>query len=285
MIPKILDLHMHSTVSDGSDSPEELLENVRRSGIELFALTDHDDISGCSVIRSELKDNDPGFISGVEFSCKDDKGKYHILGYGYDPDSDSIKDIVALGHKYRMDKAQARIDHLKNEFGISLPEEEIKNFLELKNPGKPHLGNLLVKYGYAPDKEQAIRDILDKAHFKKQYIRPEEAIEGIIGASGIPVLAHPIYGSGDQLILADEMDQRLKRLISFGLKGVEAFYSGFTDKMRDQMIGFAEKYDLYITAGSDYHGSNKLVVLGDTGISEDTVFPEGLIRFIKDVRR
>lgn len=285
MIAESIDLHMHSVISDGSDTPREILDKVKAAGIELFALTDHDDISGCDVIRSIIKKGDPAFISGVEFSCKDEYGRYHILGYGYDPSSDSVKDVVELGHRYRMDKAKARIEHLRSDHGIVLPDEEVEAFMSLKNPGKPHLGNLLVKYGYADTKEQAIREIIDRSHFKKMYVRPEEAIGGIIGAGGIPVLAHPIFGSGDQLITGDEMDRRLQRLISFGLKGVEAFYSGFSDEMREQMLGLASVYDIYITAGSDYHGTNKKVRLGDTGYDPEGIRPDGLLRFIDDVRR
>ena len=285
MIYKYIDLHMHSSISDGSDSPAELLKKVKDTGIELFALTDHDDISGCAMIRAMLGDDDPDFISGVEFSCKDEFGKYHILGYGYEPDSDPIRDVVDLGHRYRMEKAKARIDCLRDQLDIILPDNEIDVFFALDNPGKPHLGNLLVKYGYADSKEQAITEIIDRLDYADRYVRPEEAISGILGAGGIPVLAHPLFGSGNQLITGDEMDRRLQRLISFGLKGIEAFYSGFSDDMCDQMLNFASLYDLYITAGSDYHGTNKRIRLGDNGLSPDGRYPEGLIRFMEDVRR
>ena len=112
-----------------------------------------------------------------------------------------------------------------------------------------------------------------------------EAIRGILGAGGVPVLAHPSYGSGDQLIFGEEMDARLKRLIGFGLQGVEAFYSGFTPRIRKEMLNFAEQYDLYITAGSDYHGRNKMIKLGDTGLAGIPCeeYPRGLKRFLERV--
>lgn len=96
------------------------------------------------------------------------------------------------------------------------------------------------------------------------------------------MLAHPTYGSGDQLILGEDMDRRLRRLMNFGLMGVEAFYSGFTEKIRGELLGFAERYGLYVTAGSDYHGTNKLIELGDTGLQSDTEWPFGLRRFLTD---
>ena len=92
-----IDLHMHSTVSDGTDTPEELLARVQEAGIELFALTDHDALKGCDMIRKARKPGDPQFLNGVEFSCRDELGKYHILGYGYDPDSPSILNVVEKG--------------------------------------------------------------------------------------------------------------------------------------------------------------------------------------------
>lgn len=274
-----VDLHMHSNISDGSDSPEELLAKVKEAGIEMFALTDHDDVRGCIRVLNALKDGDPRFITGIEFSCVDEEGKYHILGYGYDINAAPINDTVSRVHEYRMSKARARVDAVRNDYGFDIPEEEIDGFLSLPNPGKPHLANLLIKHGYAQSREQAFRDILDKIPFKAQYIRPEEAIDAILKSGGIPVLAHPVYGSGDQLILGEEMEERLKRLIGFGLKGVEAFYSGFTFKMTDQMLSLADRFGLYVTAGSDYHGTNKMIPLGDNGI-EDACLPQGMKNFL-----
>ena len=278
-----IDLHMHTTVSDGSDTPEEILANVREAGIGLFSVTDHDAVKGCGMIRKALKDGDPMFLNGAEFSCKDIYGKYHILAYNYDPESEAIKGLVELGHSYRMHKVLARLDYIREKFGFTFPQWEIDKLLSLDNPGKPHIGNLMVKYGYASDRRQAIREYIDGLKFNLQYVKPEEAIESILGAGGIPVLAHPSYGSGDQVIIGDEMDERLKRLKEFGLQGVEAFYSGFSGRLTEELLVFAEKYDFYVTAGSDYHGRNKLVVLGDTGSFDGTNAPEGLIRFIEAV--
>ena len=276
-----IDLHMHSVISDGTDTPEEILRRVREAGIGLFSVTDHDAIASSRIMPGLLKDGDPRFLPGVEFSCKDEEGKYHILGYGYDPDGATIRGVVDHGHRLRMHKITARIDLLKSEFGITFPQEALKHLLSLANPGKPHLGNLMVKYGYASTKEEAIQQFIDKLPFRNRYIRPEEAIEGILGAGGIPVLAHPSFGSGDQLILGEDMDRRIRRLMEFGLMGLEGFYSGFTPKLNREILSFARQYGLYVTAGSDYHGRNKLVELGDTGLDDE--IPEGMRRFLSTV--
>ena len=277
-----LDLHMHSTVSDGTDTPEALLARVKEAGLGLFSLTDHDAVKGSRLIRSLRQPDDPLFLTGIECSCRDDEGKYHILGYGYDPDAASIRQLVEKCHSLRLSKVRARLDFLAERFGVRFPPEELKALFALDNPGKPHIGNLMVKYGYAPAKNLAIREYIDRLSFRDEYLSPEEAIAGILAAGGIPVLAHPAYGDGDQLVLGEEMDARLRRLTGFGLRGVEAFYSGFTDKLRRQMLDFAERYGLYVTAGSDYHGTNKLVALGDTGLGAPESWPEGLRRFLKD---
>ena len=279
-----IDLHMHTTVSDGTDTPEEIYSRVLEEGITLFSITDHDAVKGCKEILSLLgKDSPARFITGAEFSARDEGGKYHILGYGYDPAGKSINALVSKGHSLRLSKMTSRISFLKNEFGFEFSGEDIANLFKLDNPGKPHLGNLMVKYGYAESKEQAIDEYINKAGFKSERIGPAETIEAILGSGGIPVLAHPFYGSGDQLILGDEMDARLRHLMDMGLKGVEAFYSGFSVKLIKQMLSFADEYGLYVTAGSDYHGVNKLVKLGDTGFDPEFEIPRGMREFIRIV--
>lgn len=280
-----MDLHMHTTISDGTDSPEMVLVRVKEAGIDLFSVTDHDAVRGCQTLLHLRRAEDPAFLPGVEFSCRDELGQYHILGYGYEPEADAIHSVVDLGHSFRMNKVKARLDFLKTRFGFEFPEDELKTLLSMPNPGKPHIGNLMVKFGYAETKEQAIRSFINQLHFRSEYVRPEQAIRGILDSGGIPVLAHPSYGSGDQLILGEEMDRRIRRLMDFGLQGLEGFYSGFTAKLRSEILDFARKYELYVTAGSDYHGGNKLVRLGDTGLSEAQEWPEGLKRFLEEVPR
>lgn len=278
-----IDLHLHSVISDGSDTPSEILAHVKRAEIGLFSITDHDAIKSCEAMREVWKVGDPHFLSGVEFSCKDEEGQYHILGYGYDPESESIEQVVHEGHNYRMRKCIARLDFLKSEYQIDFPADEVEALLALNNPGKPHLGNLMVKYGYAATKEDAIFNYINNVQFESEYVRPEDAIKGILDAGGITVLAHPSYGNGDQIIVGGQMEERLERLIGFGLQGVEAYYSGFTKKLQEEMLYLADRYDLYVTAGSDYHGKNKMIAIGDTNLGDVSEAVPGLQRFLQDV--
>ena len=278
--PEKIDLHMHTRVSDGTDSPKEILAKVKEAGIGLFSVTDHDAIKGCQELSAAITADDPKFICGAEFSCRDEKGKYHILAYGYDPNGESINALVDKGHDFRMRKTKTRLEQLAERFGIHLPENEIKKLLELDNPGKPHIGNLMVKYGFAVSKDEAIDNVLNKIKTKVEYLRPEEAIQKILESGGVPVLAHPTYGDGEQLIMGEEMEERILHLLPMGIRGLEAYYSGFTGRMTQELLRFAERFALYVTAGSDYHGSNKLVPLGDTNLDHTEDAHPALLQFL-----
>lgn len=277
-----IDLHMHTTASDGTDTPEQLLRNVKAAGIDVFSVTDHDTAEAVKIMRGIMREGDPVFIPGVEFSCKDENGKCHILGYGFDPENPEVQKVVAEGHGIRVKKVRQRLDFLKSEFGISFPEEDVSYLFSLNNPGKPHIAELMVKHGFAENKKQAFGGYLNRISSESEHVKPQTAISAVLAGGGIPVLAHPFYGSGEELIVGEDMEKRLRRLVEYGLRGIEAYYSGFSRKLQNEAIFLAEKYDLMITAGSDYHGSNKLVKLGDTGIYENSDRPAGLIRFLKN---
>ena len=278
-----IDLHMHTSVSDGTDTPEELLLRVKEAGIALFSATDHDAVKGCTRILNARKPDDPAFLCGVEFSCKDEEGQYHILGYGYDPDAAPINAVIDTGHAMRMRKLTGRLTFLEVQFGFTFPQKALDELYRTDNPGKPHLGNLMVRYGYAKTRDEAIKVYLNQASFPDEYVRPETAIDAILRSGGIPVLAHPCYGNGDQLILGDDLDRRVQKLIGFGIRGLEAFYSGFPRKLRNAVLSLAARYDLFVTAGSDYHGKNKMIRPGDTGLLSLSEAPEALHRFLAEV--
>ena len=267
-----VDLHLHTLISDGTDSLSEIIENVRKAELDLFSVTDHDSIKGGIMIPPMLAAIEPeqrtAFVRGIEFSCEDELGKYHILGYGYDPAVPGIAEVVAEGHMMRMKKTKARLEFLQKEFQFQFTEKEISELLSKDNPGKPHIANLMIQHGYAEDIKDAINHYINKKEFQNEHVRPEDAIRGILKSGGIPVLAHPT---------------RLQHLIGFGLAGVEAYYSGFSPKIQSECLAFAEQFDLYITAGSDYHGGNKMIEIGWTNLEDMAEAPPGLLRFLQDV--
>lgn len=284
--PEIIDLHMHSTASDGTDTPAEIVGKVREAGIGLFSVTDHDGIAGAVEVERILeneKEEPLLFVKGIEFSCKDDGGKYHILGYNYDKDNETLNRVVQLAHENRLNKVMLRLDFLKTEFGFDFRQEDIDALLKNNNPGKPHIANMMIQYGYADSIQGAMKDYLNKKKFPNAYISPETAIQTILESGGVPVLAHPSYGDGSQLIVGEEMKERLNRLLDYGLQGLEGYYSGFSPKLIHEILLLAEKNDLYVTAGSDYHGKNKLVTLGDTNLDALSEGCTGLKRFLERV--
>ena len=286
-LPEIIDLHMHTTVSDGTDTPEEIIEKVRDAGIEMFAVTDHDAVDGAvrinTMTESAPEGQMPVFLKGVEFSCQDELGKYHILGYGYDENSSSLRETVKKSHDYRMSKVMDRIDFLKDRFGFTFKQEDIDEIFRNANPGKPHISKMMIKYGYASSIEDAMNNYLNKKKFPNRTISPQEAVNSILSGGGVPVLAHGFFGDGSQLILGNDMEERIRHLLDFGIEGLECYYSGFTAKLVGQMLDFADKYDLYATAGSDYHGGNKLVRLRDTNLDKVSDDPGRVRKFLERV--
>jgi len=268
------DLHMHSIYSDGTDAPAELIANVRKAGIDLFALTDHDTAEGCAAVEALLQPGDPRFIGGIEFSCRDAMGKYHMLGYCYDVKKKPIRDAVAFAHEIRMQKLYNRFDFLREQYGFTFTDSEKEALCSLKNPGKPHFAALLLEKGYVPDKAAGF-EIFSGYHGHEPSLAPEAAIDAILEADGIPVLAHGILADGSKNLSREEITQRVARFKAAGLMGLECYYSTFTPQQKEIMLSLAKEYNLFVTAGSDYHGFNKPVRLGQTNDPD----PEHLRRF------
>ena len=265
-----IDLHMHSSFSDGTDTPEELLRKVREAGIDIFSLTDHDEIGAGKAILSARGPGDPQLIAGAEFSCRDEYGKYHILGYRYDPNAESVTRLVKRAHGLRIIKAFRRVEWLERTYGFKFPPEDIADLLSHRNPGKPHIADMMTAHGYAPDRSAAITQYISRCPVQIEYVTPNEAISAILQGGGIPVLAHGLFGNGDQKdhpLTRGEMEERVIRLKDAGLQGLECFYSGFTAEQTELMLELKNRYGLFATAGSDYHGTNKAIAPGDIGTS------------------
>ena len=193
------DFHMHSVFSDGTDSPEELLDKIKIAGIDVFSLTDHDTCAGCEQMSALIKNNRaPYFIPGIEFSTEDEHGKYHILGYGFRMEDSEVTRVAAYCHESRLIKAQKRMDFLKDAFGFAFSDDEIRLVLQQNNPGKPHIARLCVSHGYAKSITDAIDNYLSKYPGKDEKLTPQQAIQTILLSDGVPVLAHGFFGSGAQ---------------------------------------------------------------------------------------
>ncbi len=277
-----VDLHVHSKASDGTCKPEEIADEVKEKGLLFFALTDHDTYEGGMELLSKRPEEAGRFVLGIELSCKDELGKYHILGYRFDPNNVAMMQIVEEAHDTRIFKVLNRIRILREQFGFTFTTDEIDELMANPNPGKPHIANLMLKHHYAKERGEAI-GLINRCRVKSRHLTPERAIGAITEAGGIAVLAHSYFGDGAQNLTLEEVKERVKRFEPIGLQGLECFYSRYTEEQRLQLLAFAQERGLYVTAGSDYHGSNKKVVLGDTGLMPDDTVPEGLTRFLEAV--
>lgn len=255
-----IDLHMHSAASDGTDSPAGLIETVKRVGIRIFSLTDHDTVEGVAEIAGRVPEG-VVFLPGIEFSCTAPSGKCHILGYGCDMRRGAFQEILERVGALRRTKLETRLAFLE-ERGIRLPEEEIARLRGMPSAGKPHLANLMVKYGYAASREDAIRDTLNLCRTGSTRIPADTAIRAILASGGIPVWAHPLGGEGERETPEDQFQAVLSELLGCGLKGLECYYSKYPLARCRRLEGIAQEHRLLVSGGSDYHGANKKVAPG-----------------------
>ena len=265
-----IDLHIHSHYSDGSDSIPELVEKIKSLGIKIFALTDHDTVAGCEEVKKILP-SDITFIPSVELTCREDWLKCHILGYNCDYNNKTLLDLIEKGKKLRRQKLETRIKYLEEVWDIELTDDELSWLYSRKSVVKTHIANILVKRGLASDNVSAMQKYLDGCKSGDTRFTGKEAINAIVSAGGIPIWAHPLGGEGEIHIAPDEFYKRYEVLKNIGIKGLECHYSRYTKKEADFLVDFAKRNNLFITGGSDYHGTNKDIPLGKLNVENTPV--------------
>lgn len=271
----LADLHMHTRFSDGSDDARSFIENIKKSRLSVFALTDHDTVDGIEAVRAELSD-DPHFIAGVEFSCICPLGKCHVLGLGIDPQDELLRASLAKGERVRQEKLAKRLVHLKENHGIVFNEEEMAYIRAQNRVGKPHLANLLIRRGLATDLTDAIKKYLDLPEGESDRIPTDEAIRAITAAGGIPVWAHPLGGEGEKCLTESDFRTLLAALLSYGIRGLECYYSRYSMENIEFLLHAAKENHLLISGGSDYHGANKNIAIGELNAEKIPVDGEKL---------
>ena len=269
------DLHLHSNYSDGSASVEELVNTVVKSGIKIFALTDHDTVAGVNETEHFIT-NDVRFIKGVELTCKIDDIRCHILGYNIDPETKELKELIELGKKLRRQKLETRVKYLKEVWNIELTKDELGWLYSRQSVVKTHFANILVNRGLSDNNVDAMKKYLDGCKTGNTKFDGKMAINVIKASSGIPVWAHPLGGEGERHLTEQEFLPQLKTMLECGIKGLECFYSRYSLAEISFLKKCAEKNNLIITGGSDWHGTNKTVPIGrlnteDIEISSDEI--------------
>lgn len=242
-----VDLHVHTTASDGELSPQEVMRKAFKDGVEILSITDHDTLEGLEGFTPESVI----FIPGVEISARFER-TLHILGYGFDPQNDALRKTLSDLQRKRSVRNEMMLDRARS-IGFELSMEELQEIARNDVIGRPHFARLMMRKGYVSSYEEAFEKYLGKGkilYVEKEKLEPERAIELILKAGGIPVLAHP-YQTG---LEGEEFEGFIKRLKGYGLKGIEVFYPEHTGRMMEEYLELSRKYDLLVTGGSDFHG-------------------------------
>ena len=252
----VADLHVHSNNSDGSDRVENLVKEIKKANLEIFALTDHDTIAGCIEITKYIPENIK-FIPSIELTCQTGDIKCHILGFNCNPADEKLNALIQKGKELRRKKLETRLDYIKNVLHIDLTNDELNWLYSRKSVVKTHLANLLVKRKMAKTNVEAMQKYLDGIKTGNTRFSIEEAIDAIVTSGGIPVWAHPLGGEGEKHIAHEKFMPRLEKMIAYGIKGLECYYSRYTLEEVKFLINCANSNNLLISGGSDYHGTNK----------------------------
>ena len=248
-----IDLHVHTTASDGTESPSAVVALAKQSGLSAIAVTDHDCVSGYREALEAGNALGVEVVPGIEISTKYG-GAVHILGYFVDPESEHLQPVLEWIVKDR-DLRNRRMAEMMRADGIDVDYDEMKQrFGDVV--GRPHFARILVESG----KAESIKDAFDKYVEKgKKYWLPrnfidiESSIQIILDAGGVPVLAHPFQYKRDDAGLRE----LIQHCMECGLRGMECRYSGYTPEQENYLEALAEEYSLIRTGGSDFHGSNK----------------------------
>ncbi len=256
-----VDLHLHTLFSDGTDSFEELFLKLRKEGINICSVTDHDTIDFYLNTNTDNYENIK-FITGVEFSCISKSGKSHILGYDFSINSPSVKKIIDKGQEMRRRKLRERLEYLENVIGLKLLPKDKDYLYSLKSAGKPHIAKILIDMGLADTITDGINKYLKNIPGGDNRPQASFVIEAIESAGGVAVWAHPLGGEGERLLEKDEFSEKLDDLMSCGIRGIECYYSRYNKEQSVFLSQEADRYKLLKSGGSDYHGNVKNIRLG-----------------------
>lgn len=278
---EICDLHTHTTASDGSDSPVELVQKAAQAGLKAVAITDHDTVAGIQEGLEAGGQFNIEVIPGVELSAKSDKGNMHILGYFIDVSANSLQEVLATVQQARAERNPAILSKLV-DLGLPVDMEEVKELAGEGQVGRPHIARVMVQKGYVKSVGEAFNKYLKKggpAYAPKSILEPADAITAIHKGGGVAVLAHPISlePSGPE-----ELAAIIKKMVDYGIDGIECYYSEYTPQFTELCLSLTQKFALVPTGGSDYHGKAKPYIRLGKG-KGDLQVPYSCVKELKGV--
>jgi predicted metal-dependent phosphoesterase TrpH len=252
-----IDLHSHSTASDGTLAPAELIREAKRAGLSALALTDHDTIDGNAEASAEAKTLGIDFLPGIEISCQVPRpATMHLLGYGVDVSNKTFSDTLRALIEARDQRNLKIVEALQTQ-GVAITLDEVEREAGGDVVGRPHMAAILVRKGYVSSVKQAFDKYLGQggsAYFDKERLTQREAIDLVHKSRGLIVLAHPVQLRTEN---SAQLERIIKGLKDQGLDGIETIHSDHDDATIEQLTRLANKYSLLKTGGSDFHGGNK----------------------------
>ncbi|MFE2042969.1 PHP domain-containing protein [Streptomyces sp. NPDC059477] len=256
-----IDLHTHSTASDGTDSPAELVRKAAAAGLDVVALTDHDTTRGHAEAVAAVP-RGLTLVTGAELSCRIDGISMHMLAYLFDAGEPALLAERELVRDDRVPRAKGMIAKL-NALGVPVTWEQVERIAGNGSVGRPHLATALVELGVVPSVDGAFtKDWLadgGRAHMDKHETDPFEAIRLVKAAGGVTVFAHPGAGKRGRTV----PEAAIGELAAAGLDGIEVDHMDHDPGTRTRLRGLAGELGLLVTGSSDYHGSRKTCVLGE----------------------
>lgn len=247
---KFADLHLHTIFSDGTYAPEEIVSQSSKAGIAAVAVVDHDTVGGLPSGIAAAKGRDVEVLPGIELSAEYEGGEIHILGYLLDYQNSALLEKLAILKNRRVERVYKIIDKLKDS-GLKMEPQDVFDIAKGGTVGRLHIARAMLQKGLVGSVFEAFQKYIgDKgpAFVLGFRFSPQEAIETIKEAQGIPVLAHPYTLRSDELIPG---------FIDYGLMGLEVYYSEHSQGMVNFYLNLAKEHNLLVTGGSDFHGAAK----------------------------
>ena len=279
MLPREIDLHTHTTASDGSDEPAEVVRKAAQLGLQAIAVTDHDTVTGIPEALAEGERLGVEVIPGIEVSADYRGNRAHILGLFIDPYAESLRPVLDWADNQRLLRNGRIVEALAADgFDISMAallEEYPASML-----GRPHIAEHLMNKGYVSSVQEGFERYLDKGrpyYRARERISLQEAARCIGAAGGIAIIAHPLQYRYDD----EEVLRYIRTALDAGCTGFEAFYSEHSPDQQQRLLELAERLDVPVSGGSDYHGTRKPAIRLGSGISDGLAIPRRVLEVLR----
>lgn len=264
-----IDLHVHSTASDGTDAPGDVVRAAAAAGLDTVALTDHDTTAGWAAAATAAREAGVVLVPGAEISCRSHGIGVHMLSYLHDPGHPALLAELSRTRDDRLSRARRMVTHIGADYDLRW-EHVLEHVGAGATVGRPHIADAMVARGLVGSRDEAFATVL---HSTSRYYRPHHSPDAVLvvrairDAGGVPVMAHPRAGRRGRLV----PDQTIARLAGVGLAGLEVDHRDHDPADREALRGLARELGLVVTGSSDYHGTGKLNRLGEFTTSPEVL--------------